>query len=526
MLQIQSLFIACIVFGCALEQISAQSKIHIKASRPLSEQLNKTLDERFDELTPVFDPYSEMLYFTRSYHPQNIGGSSDPADIWRLDLGSGLSRPLADPLNNKGLTQLIGFAEKGQLMYLFQSHTSTSTETQISIAVARRRSSRWTQPEPIDIPYFWNKSKHQSAYVSPKGDVLLIAVESFGSHGNEDIYISHRDSDGKWSPLENLGNDLNTPYQERSPYLLPDQRSLVFATNGREGHGSWDLYLSHRIDDSWTNWSTPENLGTTVNSPGSETFFSAHLRDEKKLIGYFVSTQSSEGYANIWTFEGEWNKDTDFFVPTKKVSVAESEPQPVLNITALDQRSNSALEVGTRLIFRAVYQHLDTVLHLGANGEVALPLLPQRLYNLELIPTGFLPLTHALKTPTHGSIRLEFSFAPIQKGSRFLGEVYFVQGKDEFLEDPHDRLQKVVDLLRENPKISLFIAGHTDNQGNASSNLTLSRSRVKAVINYLTSQGVDPKRLSGKGYGATRPIASNRNKKDRAKNRRVEFIVQ
>ena len=529
MLRGRCLFVVGVAWGCVLGQLSAQSDLRISGVAQLvALKLKKSaLGGRLDELTPILDLHSHALYFTRGYDARNVGGASDPGDIWRVDLRSSLRpRPLLRPLNSESLSQLIGFAEEGKLMYLFQEHPSASEGTERSVAVARRTSAGWEAPKPISIPYFWNKSRHQSACVSSEGDLLIVAVESFGSHGNEDLYVTHRDASGRWSPLENLGSDLNTPYQERGPYLLPDRRSLVFATNGREGYGSWDLYLSHRIGDGWTEWSEPENLGTSVNSTGAETFFSTDLRAEGSFTGYFVSTQSSEGYADLWTIEGEWSKAAASEATQLEEASTSKLLRPILHIKALDERNKRALEAGTRLVLRATYHDLDTILVLGANGAVDLALLPLELYSFELIPTGFLPLAHTLKTPSLGSIHLELNFAAVQKGSSFLGKVYFVQGTDEFLEDPHDQLQKVVDLLRENPNIALLIAGHTDNQGNADANLALSKKRAEAVRAYLVSEGVEPKRLKDKGYGATRPIASNRNKKERAKNRRVEFIVR
>ena len=520
-------------FFVLLGELSAQPGIRISAQAELfSESANSGLDES----SPVLEASSGRLYFTRLHHPQNMGGLNDKGDIWYVNpeqRQKSVATHLGSPLNSALFEHLIGFAANGQLMYLFQEQASSGAHSQIVVGVSSYEKGSWSKPDLIDIPYFRNTSDHQSGYVSPQGDLLLLAVESFGSHGNEDLYVSFKDQQGNWSPLKGLGSDLNTPYQERSPFLLPDRRTLVYATNGRKGHGSWDIYKTTRLDNSWTHWSSPENLGTEINSAGSEMFFSLSPSSEKEgsepITAYFVSTRSSEGYANLWQVDVGWNPDTTLLLEEVSPSVVAdgSVVAPsLLHMRAIDQSTDQLIEEGLRLIIRDPQQQIDTVLLLNQEGSVQLSLVPDSFHSLDMVMKGFLPLRHGLVSPTAGTVYLELAFEPIKRGARFLGDVYFVQGKAEFLEYSQDHLQNVVNVLRENPEISIFIAGHTDNQGSSDENLSLSKARVEAIIDHLASKGVDSARLSGKGYGATQPSASNRNEKKRAKNRRVEFIIQ
>ncbi len=110
------------------------------------------------------------------------------------------------------------------------------------ISVSTFNGTSWSFPENINIPYFKNLSEEQSGYISPEEDLILFSAESFETKGNEDIYISEK-INGSWTELKNLGRDINTKFQEFTPYLSKNRRVLFFSSNGRNGEGSSDIYF-------------------------------------------------------------------------------------------------------------------------------------------------------------------------------------------------------------------------------------------------------------------------------------------
>ena len=145
------------------------------------------------------------------------------------------------------------------------------------------------------MTHFQNKSKFQSGSISSDGSVIVFSIESYNTEGNEDIYVSFYEND-RFTEPKNLGPAINTRFQEFTPYLSGDKSILFFSSNGREGEGSSDVFYSHRLDDTWTNWSAPQNIGTWINSEGKDWNF---LMVDKIRRILYISTRNSEGYGDI-----------------------------------------------------------------------------------------------------------------------------------------------------------------------------------------------------------------------------------
>lgn len=126
--------------------------------------------------------------------------------------------------------------------------------------------------QPIYVEDDYNMSSHENHYVDLQNGVILSAIERSGSTGKRDLYVSFWNGESATKPV-NLGNTINTEFEESSPYLARDNKTLYFASKGHNGFGGHDIYVSTRLDESWTNWTTPQNLGAAVNGPLDEEFF-------------------------------------------------------------------------------------------------------------------------------------------------------------------------------------------------------------------------------------------------------------
>ena len=147
-------------------------------------------------------------------------------------------------------------------------------------------------------------------------------------------------------------------------------------------------------------------------------------------------------------------------------------------------------------------------------------------YLLEAHAPGYLSIQHHFELSGRAEMRKDILLNPIKIGSTItLNNLQFERGQYELLPQSFGDLDALASMLRENPNMQILIKGHTDNQGDAMLNVSLSQARVDAVRNYLVNKGIDKKRIAGKGFGGAKPIASNKTEALRKLNRRVEFMV-
>jgi len=272
------------------------------------------VNSAYDEQSPILSPDGKTLWFTIANHPQNSAGKKDPGDIWFSNWENGQwSVPVhGSPfLNNRGYNAVAGLSATGDQLFLFNHYDKTASAQTQGISVSRKTTSGWSAPENISIPYFLNRSLALSGQVSEDGTVFVYAAEAYDSHGAEDLYVSFKNAAGQWSEARNLGKVINTSFQEVSPWLSADKRYLYFSSNGRKGYGSFDVYFSERLDETWTNWSAPSNMGSRVNTEGRElyyhTFPDLHLpcspapRTAMAMVTLsFISTRFSPSFRIHW----------------------------------------------------------------------------------------------------------------------------------------------------------------------------------------------------------------------------------
>lgn len=363
----------------------------------------------------------------------------------------------------------------------------------------------------LDIPFMKSKSPTVSGTISKDGRFMILSLETNDTYGVEDLYLTRRDVNGDWSSLKNLGSMLNTEYQEITPFLAADNRTLFFATNGRGGEGSFDLFYTVRQDESWRNWSTPVNLGSQINTSGSETSFS--FQDGSDWA-FFVSSQDSDGYGDIMQIKIKEDIDED----TVQTTFPKLEDVIAKEIMIkISDRKTSELLAG-QLIF-------DTLEIFVPAGVFVLDSMYLKYGEVEVKMDGYLPKMIPLDKELLIGVN-EIIMDRIEMGETFLLEnVLFRRGTSELLEGSSKELNLVVEMMNDNPEIKILLKGHTDNTGDPVKNILLSEERVKAVKQYLVDQGISPYRIRGRGYGGNLPVASNSTEETRKLNRRVEFEV-
>jgi OOP family OmpA-OmpF porin len=257
-----------------------------KEKTPLASGINTD----FNEQNPLISSSGKTLFFERTDHPQNIGRENNtdiwisylqPNNQWTLAINAGF------PLNDRQGNQILSVNPTGNVLYLKNNRSGQMLRSQLN-------GRSWSFPEPMPVDSVNNFQADADFYISPDETVLVMAHAGTGSRGGKDLYIAFRKREEQaWTEPIHLGRALNSKGNESHPFLAADQKTLYFSSNGLPGFGQYDLFLSRRLDDTWTNWSDPINLGPWINTASEEK--SVSIPASGKIAFLSAPTDSSAG---------------------------------------------------------------------------------------------------------------------------------------------------------------------------------------------------------------------------------------
>lgn len=255
-------------------KIKYTEKININAK---ALPLNPTINGPFEELKPRLTPCGKRLYFSRGFHPGNSSGTQDSEDIWYSEFdkaSDSWSEPIRMPglLNNAGPNYINNVSVTGDTVILGNRYTSKG-KMRAGLSYSVNEKGKWSVPTNIEIKNDYNISNHANSFVDLSSGIIISSRQRCEGLGGRDLYVSFWNGTEATEPI-NMGTVINTEFEESSPYLATDGKTLYFASKGHHGHGGYDIYVTKRLDDSWENWSEPQNLGPAVNGPMDDEFFS------------------------------------------------------------------------------------------------------------------------------------------------------------------------------------------------------------------------------------------------------------
>ena len=401
--------------------------------------------------------------------------------------------------------------------------------------------------------------------ISQDGDWLIFTGCNYPEGlGSCDLYISYKNKNGEWSEAENMGRIINTDAWETAPSLSPDKRDLYFSSTRPGGMGGSDIWVSHRTENG--RWQKPENLGPTINTVGDDGCPFIHADN---LTLYFNSN-GHEGYGLSDLFvsrkneKGEWQTATNLGYPINtideegslivsadgKTAFYASDKGDFTNGLDLynfelreDIRAQKTFWVKGKIYNKKTNAGLPSSVELTTidSGYVLsklrtdeegnyLTTLPQgKSYAFSVNRKGYLFYSENFSMQANQNdspMVINIGLQPLEKGSSIiLKNIFFESKKYDLQPTSFIELNKVAELLKDNPSLTIQISGYTDNVGKPADNLLLSVNRSKAVVIYLQSKGIDGKRLVGKGFGEANPIASNNVETGKSQNRRTELSV-
>lgn len=485
----------------ALENIDRGLEIN---PRPLSDKINQFAMQYF----PVITADQEYLIYTRRFgstlnDDEDLVISKNIENEWSEPIS--ISENINSPINEGTCT----ISADGRTL-IFTSCYGRKGFGSCDLYISYKIGSDWTDPSNLGANV--NSSSWDSQpSISADGRTLYFISNRNGGVGKRDIWVSKQNDENVWSKPENLGREINTPEDEVSPFIHPNNQTLYFASNGRKGFGGFDIYYSNKINDTWD---SPDNLGFPINT-GDDQVSLFITADGKK--GYYSHENLGSSTVKGLIYEFDFPEELQI---KNKASFVKGK--------VYDAKTKEPLKSKIELYDLVNDERISLVSSDSVTGEYLMVLPEGSEYALYINKRGYLfkSLYFNYKGDSVESLQINIPIDKISIGIKTtLENIFFDFDKYELKPESKTELSKVIQFLQSNPNIKIEIAGYTDNKGTYSYNLDLSENRAKAVFDFLIENGISSYRISYKGYGQADPVASNENERGRAKNRRIEFKV-
>lgn len=475
------------------------------------ESLSREINTPYHDSAPVIAPDGKTLYFTVNDHPENTKGKGSQ-DIWYSELGADgkwtRAKHMSAPLNQQPLNQVLSVSPDGNKLLV----RGGSGRKGLGFSLSQRINGQWQKPVPLKIEGFDKmcKGRFNGAFLALDASALLLYFSETEGAEYSDLYVSFPENNNSWSQPQLIAA-LNTRQDEFGPFLAPDNKTLYFGSNRPGGFGSSDIYKTRRLDDSWLKWSRPENIGAPVNTGGFDAYYA--IGNSDTLVFTTRAHMSADGgHLDIYTLK----------------RIKEKKARILLAGRVLDAKTGNIIpEANIRILQDA--QVVEVVSSEAEDASFEMELPGPGKFLLEISAQGYLAGLDSFgveKPKTDMSLYRTIHLKPLELGlSVRLNNIFFDFDKTNLRPESFPELDKVVELMEQNPGLIIEIGGHTDDQGSDLYNEQLSQGRAEAVREYLTGKWIDHSRVTAKGYGESKPEVENDSEENRQINRRVEFTI-
>lgn len=477
--------------------------------------LDETVNTGADEYWPTLTADEETLIFTRQTLSdpeagQIPGNYREDFYVSRMEKGNWSTAVfMGEPLASEQNEGAPSITPDGRKIY-FTACNRENGFGSCDIYAAKRTGDSWSKPENLGPPVNTHSWEAQPS-VSADGRTLYFASNRSGGKGGMDIWKSTRESDGRWSDPVNLGDVINTPGNEMSPFIHLDGSTLYFASDGHPGMGGMDLFVSRLGEDG--EWTEPENLGYPINTHHDEIGLIINAAGD---MAYFASNRMEGRGKDIYVFELH----------------SEARPREVsyMKGTVFDSETRRRLHARFEIIDIETAETEIEAWSDENHGEFLIPIVTGRDYALNVSREGYLFYSEHFSLSGHSGqtdpFLMDVPLQPIKQGEKVvLRNIFFGFDSYMLMEESVAELTRLYDFMENNPSLRIRINGHTDNTGDPEYNLRLSERRAEEVVRFLEEKGISPDRMKHKGFGESEPVADNETAEGRALNRRTEFEI-
>ncbi|MEE9439084.1 MAG: OmpA family protein [Saprospiraceae bacterium] len=527
-----------------------------------SPDFNKTVIENGENLykTMTIDRYrnrlSQIYTMIAETKVTNPITSSFNQDVWISHYQDGESYNLfhpSYPLNNALPNSICShYGTDGAYLVINQFNEEGGVQAGFSI-VKREDDITFTFPKPLHIQDFDKTGSEVNVSMSIDKEYIIMAMKRDDAIGDKDLYLSIKGYKGVYSTPINLGEILNSPYSEATPFFSQDKTKLYFASDRPGGYGGMDIYISDRLDYSFTKWSKPKLLGRPVNSKFDDSHPYVQLDENSMLF-----TSNRDGSSDIFFGFINRNDSLDFDIKVNVFIVKGEERKPInaqVYWSEAYKDNYQLFRVRDGKFHYTFKENIPMNFKAENRGYISdiVFLDPQELQNsgikeidIELRLEKGKGRVAQLKRPTfdkNGDIandnvksneneidslrnRNKIGFIPLELNSTVvLKNIFFEKGHPDVLPTSFVSLVNLAELIKPRKDVIIQVEGHTDNVGDSQALMNLSLARANAIRVFLLDQGVRANQVKTKGFGASRPITKNRNEEERSKNRRVEIRI-
>lgn len=460
-----------------------------------------TINSRYSEIAPVPSTNGKRLYFAR-ITPEN--NPERNCDIWCSEIKSDgkLSAPtkMPSPLNSKYDNVVIKATEN--CIYLEGLYNKDYEYISPNgISKAELKNNQWIITQ-LNIKNLNNKSIHSSYAFSSNNRVLIIAADRDGGVGQLDLYVSFLINENTYSQPVNIGATVNTRYNDGTPFIAEDNTTLYFSSYGHNSNGSSDIYMTRRLDDTWTNWTEPVNLGAQFNTPYWDAY--PYIAADSKRF-YMVSSDA--------------NANEDIYIADLPPELMPMDEYEIKGLVT-DNKRHETVSAQITLKDRTSNTIVSTC-YPNDQGEYSFTVKKSGNYTIETESPYHLDWENKINIKADKHIYINnIELVKIENGTVFtLGQVFFQPSSYQLNPESTHELNKLARLMKNNPTLRLTVNGYTASGMDSKDLKILSENRAKAVKTYLVKQGVASWRITAVGYGEITDPAEKGNRK------RVEFVL-
>lgn len=438
--------------------------------------LGANVNSTFSELHPLIAHDGQSLFLTRKGHPDNIGGEQRD-DAWMAKKSTTGDwekiQNLGFPINNSDHNQVIAVSADNNTLLLGNTYLPNGAPKDKGISISfKKEDGSWEIPQEVFIENFYNYNPLYSAYLAAGNQILLLSLERQDSYGYLDLYVSFLQANGNFSTPLNLGATINTLHEDSSPFLAADGKTLYFASNGHGGYGSTDIFVTRRLDESWQNWSVPQNLGSEINTERWEGYYSIDASGKTAYLS------SSKGLGHIGA------EDVYKIIPPSS-----SKPNPILFVKGkvFDAKTKNPLYSQIFYYDFIRNQQLGSALSNNKDGSYQIALPPDNQYSFLSFKNGYYPASEKIdigKITAYTEREVNLYLHPIEIGETIpLNNVFFNENSDDLSKESGIELERLAFyMLEKHPEMTIELESK-------------STAKAEKIKEYLIKKGIDGQRI-------------------------------